>query len=127
MASEMVMAYGDHCLELTPTEDVVEIQVLPVGPGNAVIPASIRAIRRHGEMIPTGLRRVLKPGTRLNRSDLAHVEFDCTPFTLYDTDAGPVRGNWSSCGLRGQEDACDPLWQELSERDRRRLLVAVGA
>lgn len=127
MASEMVMAYGDHGLELTPVEDVVEIQVLPVGPRNAVIPASIRAIRRQGEMIPVRVRRVLKPGTRLNKGAFACVEFECTPFTRYETDTGPVMGDWSSCWLRGRDDALDPLWQRLSQRDRRRLAAAVGA
>jgi hypothetical protein len=125
MASEMVLAYGDHGLELTPVKDVVEIGVLPVGPGNMAVPASLRFLRRPGEQVPTKLRRILKPRTRLNKSAFPHIEFDCTPFQRYMTDAGPVMGHWSSCHLRGLVDATDPLWQMLSQRDKHRLLIAV--
>lgn len=127
MASEMVMAYGDHGLEMTPVNEVVGIKALPVGPGNIAIPASIRALRRPGEKVPTKLRRVLKPGTRLNKSAFVYVEFNCTPFQRCMTDTGPVMGHWSSCSLRGHVDATDPLWQELSQKDKNRLRMAVGA
>ena len=126
MASEMVLAYGDHGLEPTAIENIEEIAAVPLGAGNLVIPATHRWMRRvPGAGVPTRIRRVLKPRTRLNKSAHAYVEFDCTPFERYVTNAGPVMGHWSGCCLRGRGDAEDSLWAALSVLDRARLYAAV--
>lgn len=102
MAAKRIEAIGDNGPELVPADEVVEIRAIPVGPGNMVIPATIRAIRKRGEGMPTRLRRIMRPNTRANPSPFVHVFFDCTPFARYMTENGPVMGDWSSCGLRGQ-------------------------
>ncbi|WP_129136385.1 hypothetical protein [Luteimonas sp. YGD11-2] len=128
LASETVMAYGEHGLEPTAASDVVEISSPPLGAGNLVIPATHRWMRRRpGEGVPTRIRRVLRPGTRLNRGAYPYIEFDCTPFERGMTDAGPIMGDWSGCSLRGRVDADDPLWAALPTRDRARLYAAVEA
>lgn len=124
MAAKRIEAIGDNGPELVPADEVVEIRAIPVGPGNMVIPATIRAIRKRGEGMPTRLRRIMRPNTRANPSPFVHVFFDCTPFARYMTENGPVMGDWSSCGLRGAVDAMDTLWQNLAPSERARLLAA---
>ena len=129
MASEMVMAYGDHGLEPTPVEDVVEIEVFPTGPSNCVTPAMVRHLSKRGGRIPTRLIRVVKAkagAKHANRAKYASVSFQCTPFVRYEADSGPVYGDRTSCYLCSIEDAHDPLWTSLPARSRARLIAAVG-
>ncbi|WP_111266320.1 hypothetical protein [Marilutibacter maris] len=126
METKMVMAIGDSGAELTPANEAVEIPVLPMGPGNIVIPASIRFMASRGGYVPTKLRRVLRPNTRLNKSEFARIEFDCTPFVRYETDAGPVMGDWTSCFIRDRVDAEDRLFAGLSGEERDRIFEAAA-
>lgn len=125
MASEMVMAYGDHGLEASPAEDVVTIGVLPMGPGNIMIPATQRYLRRApGEGVPTKLIRVEKPNSRNGRAHVL-VRYECTPFVRYTTDEGPVYGTVSGCQVRNESDASDELFSRLTSAERRRIHRAV--
>lgn len=126
--AEMVMAIGDagqH--EPTPASEVVEIEAVPVGAGNAVIPATVRWFSsiRDGGCVPTRLRQVNKPKAGVRQ--FVRVEFDCTPFVRYDTDAGPVYGTWSSCMVRNLVDAADPIFDRLTPRERLRIRNAVAS
>lgn len=124
-AERMVMAYGDNGLELTPESEVVEIRVMPLGPGNVCIPATVEwasSIREGG--IPLRLREVRQP-TPESKHAFVYVSFDCTPFVRCQLDSGPVYGEWSSCSLRNASDATHPIFSRLSPEERSRLLRAV--
>ena len=127
MATEMVLAYGDSGMEPTPRNQVVEIECVPLGPDNLVGPAMVRWLAKRGGHMPTRVRRVLKPNTRLNRMSHAYVEFDCTPFVLYTSDDGPVYGNWSGCYVRNPDEARDSVFDALPMNDKVRILTAVGS
>jgi hypothetical protein len=126
MNNDFVMAIGDSGLpEPTPMEEVVEIGSLPVGPGNCVIPASIRATRRtNSDKIPLRLISILRPRTRLNRKPFPLVTFKCTPYERYQTDKGPVMGDIGKCFVCNERDARDPLFDSLTVRERFRILSA---
>lgn len=127
MASEMVMAYGDHGLESTPVEEAVEIRALPVGAGNIVIPATLRFFRKSGGRVPTRLIRVEKPSARNGRKHVL-VRFACAPFERYQTPEGvPVYGHEDACQVRNVNDALDPLFAGLTKRERARISRAVAA
>jgi len=126
MASEMVMAYGDHGLEPTPATEVVEIAAIPAGAGNLVIPSTIRWLAQRGGHIPTRLLRVEKPNKR-NRAKHVYVTFQCTPFPRYELESGPVYGDWSGCSVRIAADVNDPLFLGLTDRERARIASAVHA
>lgn len=123
----MVMAIGDSGqYEPTPAHEVVEIEGVPLAAGNAVIPATVRwqnSYRPGG--IPTRLRQVNRPKAGVR--EFVRVEFDCTPFARYTTDAGPVMGTWSSCMVRNLADAADPIFAGLTPREQARIRRAVIA
>lgn len=107
MANEMVMAYGDTGMESTPLNQVAEIPVLPLAPGNRSIPATIRALRRGAPARLTGIRR-------------AGLDW---PLICW-RDAS---GNRGCCYVRTESEARDPLFASLSESSRARILAAVEA
>ncbi len=125
MASEMVLAYGDHGLEPTPVEDVIEIGCIPLGAGNVVTPRARRYLQRSpGEGVPTKLLRVEKPS---KRNGLAHVlvRYECTPLMQYMTDEGPKYLHRWGCQVPTLDDAADPLFDGLTEREKARIARAV--
>lgn len=127
MATEMVMAYGDHGLELTPVEDVVAIPVVPLGPKNEVLPVTLRFWKRHesgGD--PTRLLRVEKPSAR-SGGQYVYVRFECTPYVSYTTADGPVYRTERGCHVRNAADANDPFFAGLTSRERARIAKAVAA
>ncbi len=124
MASEMVMAYGDHGLELTPEAETVAIRARPGGPNNEVLPASLRFLRgAQGGGTPTRLVRVERPR---NGRSYAYAKFECTPYVLYTLDSGPVYGTQTSCHIRNEADANDPLFARLTGRERARMAKAAA-
>lgn len=118
------MAFGDHGLELTPSEDVVEIACVP-DTGGYVVPAFVRWMAERGGHMPTRLRRIRRPGTRLNPTAFAYVEFDCTQYVCYWLDSGPVYGDTCSCYVRNAKEAGDSLFDELTAKGRARIAAAV--
>jgi hypothetical protein len=124
----MVMAIGESGqYEPTPAHEVVEIEAVPLGAGNMVVPATVRWFSsiRDGGCVPTRLRQVNRPKAGVRQ--FVRVEFDCTPFARYTTDAGPVMGTWSSCMVRHLADAADPIFAGLTPREHARIRRAVIA
>jgi len=123
----MVMAIGESGqYEPTPADEVVEIEAVPLGAGNIVIPATVRwQCRSCSGGVPTRLRRVAKP--KAGGPPWVYVEFDCTPFERFTLDTGPVMGDWSGCYVRNLADAADPILAGLSPRERARIRSAVVA
>ncbi len=126
MAVEMVMAYGDDGLEPSPVEDVIEIECAPQTGGYST-PGLVRWLAKRGGHVPTRIRRIRRPGTRLNPTAFAYVEFDCTPFVRYVGESGPVYGHWSGCYVRNASEATDPLFSSLPAKSRARIVAAVEA
>lgn len=124
MASEMVMAYGDNGLELTPVEETVSVGCIPAGRNNEWIPASVQwfSTIRSG-CVPTRLLKVRFP-TKKNGLRYASINFACTPFVRYELDSGPVYGDWSSCCIRSLADATHPIFGGLSQHELARLVRA---
>jgi len=124
MTCEMVLANGENGLELTPIEETVSIDVVPLGQGNVIIPATVRFISttRQGG-IPTRLLRIRLP-TEKNGLTYAQVRFECTPFVRYEWKGKTVYGDWSSCAVRNMTDADDPIFSRLTLRDRARITRA---
>lgn len=126
MASEMVMAHGDIGMELVPASEVVEIRAFPMGPGNIPVPAGVRFLNeRHGGGVPTRLLGIRRPSTKRNPRPFPFVEYECTPYPLWDGDPSPRTA--SGCYLTRERDAADPLFDSLSEKDLQRLRRAVAA
>ncbi|MEN1958422.1 hypothetical protein [Luteimonas changyuni] len=126
MASEMVLAYGDHGLEPTSAGDVVEVPVMPET-GGAATPAVLRLLNRGGG-VPTRLLRVERPSARNGRRHVL-VRFECTPFAQYtrpDGMATVLLYEWG-CEVRNFAEARDPLFAGLTERERGRIARAVAA
>lgn len=123
MASEMVMAHGDFGLELTPVEDVVGIDVLPVGPGGACTPACRRVLdRAMGGGVPTKLLRVKMPNKRLGRHWVS-VRYACTPQPRYEGSEDAYTE--SGCQVCSLSDVDDPLFAGLTVNERARIARAV--
>lgn len=126
-APRMVMAIGDDGLEAVPACEVVEIQAIPVGPDNIIVPATVRALRRTPhEKVPTRILAVRGASTRRNARPFALVDFKCTPYQKYTLGGVPVMGDRCSCFVRHLADARDELWDGLSVADRRRIERAVA-
>ncbi len=125
-SSEMVLAYGENGLEPTPRDEVIEIEEVPLGAKNLVIPATVSwltTIRACG--VPTRIRRILRPNSKRAH---AVVEFDCTPFERFINDDGtPFMGDWSSCCVRHLQDARHAVFAGLTARERTRIARAVAA
>lgn len=124
MASKMVMAIGENGPELTPADEVVEIQAIPLGEDNLVVPATVRwmsSIRSGG--VPTRIRKIRRPTKHCR---YVVVEFDCTPFSRFtNPDGSPYMGNWSSCVVRHLRDAGHEVFAGLTNRERTRIARAV--
>lgn len=112
VSEEMIMAYGDNGLEPTPADEIVWIPELPlarhpVTGGNAVIPATIRALpQAYGAPKRlTGIRKSEGPWPRASWRD--------------------ANGQRGSCFLRNSADACDPLFASLPASSRARLVAAM--
>ncbi|MCR6699711.1 MAG: hypothetical protein NVV68_00400 [Dokdonella sp.] len=122
--TELVLAHGEHGLEWAPRSEVVEVQTLPLGPSNEIVPATLRSMNQYkGGGAPTRLLRVEKP-TKRNGRRFALIRFECTPFVRYDLGDGPVYGTEHSCYVRHERDAADPLFDSLSSRERARIVRA---
>jgi hypothetical protein len=128
MTDRFVPAIGDNgCFESVRESETVSIPFIPVGADNMIVPATLRALQRApGEGQPTRLIRILRASTRLNPRPYARVEFECTPFERYRDRGKVVLGHESSCFVRGERDARDPLFDSLTVRDRFRILKAVA-
>lgn len=125
MASEMVMAHGDNGMELVPASEVVEIRPLPMGPGNIPVPAGVRFLNeRRGGGVPTRLLGIRRPSTKRNPRPFPFVEYECTPYPRWDVDPTPRTA--SCCYLTREQDAADPLFDRLPEKDQQRLRAAVA-
>lgn len=124
MASEMVMAFGDTGLELTPEDDVVEIGVCPIRPGQPITPAARRYLNRGQGGVPTKLLQVLMPSKRARRSNVVAM-YECTPQFQYEGEEGPVFLHKGGCAVCSLADVEDPLFSGLSTRERERLARAV--
>ncbi len=123
--TELVLAHGEHGLEWAPRSEVVEIPMLPLGPSNEIVPATLRSMNQYkGGGVPTRLLRVERP-TKRNGRRFTLVRFECTPFVRYDLGNGPVYGIEHSCHVRHEGDAADPLFNSLSPRERARIERAV--
>lgn len=107
MASEMVMAIGDHGMEPTPAADVVEIPALQFAPGNRPIPQTIRALRRPAPARLTGIGRKMGPWPYLSWRD--------------------AEGARGGCYVRNADEARDVLFDGLPASSRARILAAVEA
>ncbi|MGE4070809.1 MAG: hypothetical protein AB7E72_06495 [Lysobacterales bacterium] len=123
---DMVLAYGDNGLELTPRDEVIELGEVPLGQQNLVVPATVRwlsTIRAGG--VPVRLRKIQRPS---KSRPYAVVEFDCTPFARFMNDDGsPFLGDWSSCCVRHLQDARHEIFSGLADRERARIARAVSA
>ena len=106
MASEMVLAYGDNGLEPTPADQVVEIPVLALAPGNRPIPQTIRALGKPAPARITGIARKGEPW----------------PYVSW-RDADGSRGG---CYVRNTDEANDPLFACLPAASRARILAAAS-
>lgn len=103
----MVLAYGDHGLEPTPADEVTEIPVFPVGPGNTAIPASVRFLAsRRG--VSYAARRLTGIRTKGRAFPLV---------TWRDAN-----GERHSCCICNEADANDTIFQSLSPTSKIRLL-----
>lgn len=124
--TELILAYGERGLEPTPRGEVIEIEAVPLGEQNVVVPATVRGlstIRSGG--VPTRIRKVWRPSSK--RAYVV-VEFDCTPFPRFTNAAGsPVLGDWSSCCVRHLQDARHEIFDGLTDRERSRIARAVSA
>jgi hypothetical protein len=112
-------------VELCDPQDVLEVRALPAGPGNAVVPASVRFLfwqRSGNQARAVRVRHVYRPGTRRNSGRHPRVIFDTTPFSRYELESGPVMGDWMDVAITSTADATDELWETLPQRDRARIL-----
>ena len=129
--SAQLMAIGDSGQpELATPEDAHAPRALPVGPRNAVTPASIRFIywnRPRNECRAIRVKRICRPHTRYNRGPFVKVVFECTPFTRATLPEGPLKAHEMHVALTRPADAGDPLWATLPARDQQRLHKAMGA
>ena len=128
--SAQLMAIGDSGRpEPTSADDAHVPPALPVGPRNAVTPASIRFIywgRPGNECRAIRLKRIHRPHTRCNRGPFVKVVFECTPFTRATLPEGPLMADEKHVALTRPADAADPLWATLPARDQTRLLRALS-
>jgi hypothetical protein len=122
-----VQAIGDSGhFESVRESEAVSISTVPVGDDNAIVPATLRFLRKSASQgRPTNLLRILQPNTRLNRRPYARVYFKCTPFERYRLAGKPVLGHEDSCFVRNEADAYDPLFASLSFDEGARILSAV--
>lgn len=129
--SPQLMAIGDSGRPEPATLDDAHVpRALPVGPRNAVTPASIRFVywgRPGNECRAVRVKRVHRPYTRCNRGPFVKVVFECTPFTRATLPEGPLMAEEKHVALPLPDDAHDPLWATLPARDRARLHKAMGA
>ena len=104
-----VMAHGENGLELTPIDQVVEIPVLVLAPGNRPIPQTIRALHvRFGKPVRLlGIRKVGQPWPLIRWLD--------------------DRGEKNLCYVRNHSEASDPLFDALPASSRERIAAAVVA
>jgi len=129
--SAQLMAIGDSGQpEPATPDDAHAARALPVGPRNAVTPASIRFIywgRPGNECRAVRVKHIHRPYTRCNRGPLVKVVFECTPFTRATLPEGPLLADEKHVALTRPDDTHDPLWANLPVRDRARLHKAMGA
>lgn len=123
MATHMVLAHGDNGREMIPAAEAVTPTVVPLGPGNLVVPATVRwSNESKGGGIPTRIRELTATARGV------YVTYDCTPFPRYSKPNGSfVYGEWSGCTVRNRADAADSLWSQLSRSDQARILAALEA
>lgn len=128
--STQQMAIGDSGRpEPTGAADSHAPRALPLGPRNAVTPASIRFVywgRPGNECRAVRVKRIHRPYTRCNRGSFVKVVFECTPFTSATLPDGPLMADEKHVALTRPADAADLLWTTLPARDRQRLHKAVG-
>ena len=129
--SAQLMAIGDSGRPEPATRDDTHApRTLPVGPRNAVTPASIRFIywgRPGSECRAVRVKRIHRPHTRCNLGPFVKVVFECTPFTRATLPEGPLMANEKHVALTRPADAADPLWATLPVRDQQRLHEAMAA
>lgn len=129
--SAQLMAIGDSGRpEPATPDDTHAPRALPVGPRNAVTPASIRFIywgRPGNECRAVRVKRICRPHTRSNRGPFVKVVFECTPFTRATLPEGPLMADEKHVALTCPAEAADPLWATLPPRDQQRLHKAMGA
>lgn len=129
--SAQLMAIGDSGRpEPATPDDSYAPRALPVGPRNAVTPASIRFIywnRPGNECRAIRVKRIHQPCTRCNRGPHIKVVFESTPYTRATLPEGPLMAHEMHVALTRPADAGDPLWATLPARDQQRLHKAMGA
>ena len=102
---ELVMAIGDNGYELTPRSEIVMIRAFPVGPGNKMIPASLRHL--YPQLQAQRLLGIRKAGRQY-------------PLLTFRGMAGEKH----TCCITNAAQAEDQLFNSLSARSRLRIHFA---
>lgn len=126
-ADDIVMAWGGNGLEPTPRGEIVEIEPVPLGPGNLVTPVTWRwlhGLKGHEGGIPTRLKRVRRC-TSDEGFRYIGVDYECTPFVSYSLDSGPVYGHGATCAVYSGAHATDAFWDRLTTGERARIRRAL--
>lgn len=86
-------------------------------------PGTVRRLRRHStEGNPLRLLSIRRPNTQLNRRPYVLVTFECTPCGNQRSRGEAQRGHERSCFIRDLNDATDPLFDSLPEKQRLKII-----
>lgn len=122
--SEHVEAAAEPSETFEPMLEGHLVQISSIGPDTMCIPATLRRLRHTPtEGSPIRLLSIRRPNTQINRHPYVLVSFECTPFIRCKRPRGKAElGHERSCFIRDLNDATDPLFDTLSQKERLKII-----